>query len=401
MTKLITAAVFGVCLVGTVSLAADWPQFRGPRADGFSPETAINKDWNASQPKERWRVAMSDGGYSGPAVAGGHVFIIDHRGKQDLVRCISLADGKDVWTCAYDDASKANYGFSHATPTISDGKVYTVSREGRVHCLDARTGKVIWLVNMPAELSGQAGGWGYAASVLLDGDKAIVSPGGKGSLIAALDRNTGKLLWKNGSDQAGYATPVLATFNGIRQYLVFSATSLNGFAADDGKLLWTLPWKTAYDINAAAPLPLDNAVFISSGYGVGCAVIDIKPTGPAERFKNKVFQQHFSSAVLHEGMIYGTTDPGDLVCLNPRTGKETWRHKGFEKGGVAGVDGVLLALDGKAGDLVMVSLAPDAYKELGRIKPLGGQSWTAPIIADGAVLVRNTKELACFDISRK
>lgn len=401
MTRLIAAAVLGACLMGGAASAADWPQFRGLKADGFSPGTGINKDWKASEPQTLWQVPLSDEGYGGPAVAGGNVFIIDHRDKQDIVRCLALADGKEVWTYAYEDAAKPNYGFTRATPTIQGGKVYTISREGRVHCLDAPTGKVLWQVNMPKDLAGQPGGWGYAASVLIDGEKAIVSPGGDGSLVAALDRSSGKLLWKSGTDSAGYATPVLATLNGIRQYIIFSAASLSGFAAEDGKLLWTVPWKTSWDVNAASPLPLDGAIFVSSGYGVGCAVIDIEPEGPVERFKNKVMQQTFTSGVVYEGLIYGTTDPGDLVCLDPKTGKETWRQKGFESGGVAGVDGVLLAMGGKTGELVMVDLKPNAYKELGRIKPLGGQSWAAPIVADGKVIVRNNQALACIDISKK
>ena len=128
-----------------------------------------------------------------------------------------------------------------------------------------------------------------------------------------------------------------------------------GYSPEDGKRLWSFPWKTSYDVNAADPLVIDNSVFISSGYNTGCAMIEIAPEGPKLKWRNKAMQQHFSSAIVYQGMIYGTTDPGDLVCLDPETGKESWRQKGFEKGGIAAADGVLLALSGNTGELVMVS----------------------------------------------
>ena len=127
-------------------------------------------------------------------------------------------------------------------------------------------------------------------------------------------------------------------------------------------------------------------------------MVDIAPSGPKLRWKNKAMQQHFNSAVLFQGMLYGTTDPGDLVCLDPETGKETWRHRGFEKGGIVAADGAIIGLSGNTGDLIMAELSPSEYKELGRMKPLGGQSWTAPIIADGKLLVRNNTSMACLQL---
>lgn len=381
------------------ALAGDWPQFRGPKADGFAAPMEISKDWGANPPKQLWRVPMSDDGYSAPAVADGKVFIVDHRGALDVVRALDLQTGKPLWQRTYPDMQKPNYGFSRSTPSVADGQVYTTSMAGKVHCLDANTGEVVWMVDLVKDLGGKLPNWGYAGSPVIDGDRLLVSPGGD-SLLSVLDRATGKPIWKAGSDLAGYSTPVVAAIHGVKQYLLYSGTALNAFRAEDGQQLWTFPWKTAYDVNASQPIVIDNAVFISSGYNVGCAVIDISADQkPTERWRNKAIQQHFSSAILHDGMLYSTTDPGALVCVDPKTGQDRWRQPGFEKGGILAIGDVLLALDGANGDLVMVKLVPEKYEELGRTKPLGQQSWTAPVAADGKLLVRNKAALACLNVA--
>ena len=383
----------------SVALADDWPQFRGPDADGISPETGINKDWAAKAPKELWKVELGDQGYGGPAVANGKVFIVDHSGNQDIVRALDFENGEEVWRYAYDESGGPNYGFNRATPTIVDGLVYTVSMKGVVNCLSEEDGKLVWTKSLVADFGGRSPTWGFASSAVVDDGKLILCPGGDGSSVVAVDCKTGELIWKSGTDKPGYSTPVIATINDARQYLIFSASSINGYAAEDGKKLWTFPWKTTYDVNAAAPLVMENSVFISSDYGTGCAMLDIQARGPKVRWRHKLIQEHFSSGVLIDGMIYSTTDPGDLVCLDAATGKQQWRQQGgFEKGGLIAADGVLLALTGGDGQLIMVGVNSAAYNELGRMKPLGEQSWTAPVLADGRLLVRNKQAMVCLDL---
>lgn len=388
---LVSASVYG----------ADWPAYRGPELNGISPETPLNKNWAAKTPKELWRVSLGDNGYNAPAIVDGVVYVIDHKGNQDIVRAIDAQGGKDIWTFAYEDSDKPlgspAYGFTRPSPAVADGKVYTISGLGKLHCLDAHTGKLVWKRDF-AEFQGRRPTWAYSNSPVVHGGKLIVCPGGPQASLAALDPATGATIWTAGTDGAGYSTPVPATIDGVEQYVFFSATAIGGYASQDGKKLWSHPWKTSYDVNAAAPLILENAVFISSGYNVGCAVLDITPEGVKERWKSKVIQEHFNSGVLYQGMLYSTTDPGDLVCVDPRTGEAKWRQGGFEKGGIVAADGVILALSGKSGELVMVQLQSEAYKELGRIKPLAGQCWTAPVIAEGKVFARDLKTLVCLDL---
>jgi outer membrane protein assembly factor BamB len=396
LTKLIL--IIACLALAFQAFAADWPQFRGLKADGMAPDKGINKDWANKPPKLLWQAALTDDGFAGPSVAEGKLFIIDHSGSQDIVRAFNVDTGEEAWRYAYDETDQANYGYSRATPVFSAGKVYTLSRMGTLLCLDAATGQKVWGRNLVSEMQGNKPQWDYAVSPLVDGDKLIVVPGGDKS-VAALDKTTGATLWTGGaSDVAGYATPVTATILDKRQYVVFTGAMVSGVDSSDGNLLWSYPWKTSYDVNAASPIVGGNYVFMTSGYNVGCALLEITAAGPKKLWANKEIIGQFNTPVRFGKFIYGIGDPGNLVCLDTATGTAAWKQPGFEKGGVCGVDGAVIAINGAEGDVVLVNATETAYQELGRIKPLGGQSWTAPIVANGKLIVRNKQGIACLDL---
>ncbi len=391
------AIVVALTVAGSV-LAADWPHWRGPDHDGLAPDTGINKDWNNNPPEVLWQTPMHDGGYAGPSVADGRVFIIDHEGAEDVVRAIDLQTGEDLWKTRYPDLAKANYGYSRSTPVYDNGRLYAVSFLGKVTCLDAADGQIIWQVDMPGQLGGRIPTWGYAMSALIDGDRVVVVPGAANGCVAVLDKNTGELIWQGGSDDiAGYATPVKATIQGIEQYVVFTGKSLIGTRASDGELLWRVGWETPYDVNACTPIVSGDHVFVTSNYNRGCAVIAVEEGGARILGESQSMAAHFNTPVYYAGYLYGPSNP-NLVCLDPRNLNVMWQQRGFERGGVVGVDGTIIAMSGNAGDVVMVEATPAGYNELGRIKPLGGQSWTAPIVADGKLIIRNKETLACLDL---
>ena len=375
-----------------------WPRFRGVDGDGIAADTGINKDWGSREPRTLWQETLGDRGFAGPSVAAGKVFIIDHSSDRDIVRALSLDGGKEVWRFEYQDTASENYGFARSTPTYDDGKLYTLSRLGKLHCLDAESGQQVWVRDLVAEFGGQRPQWDYAASPLVDGKALIVCPGGETG-VAALDKTSGATLWTGGiGGPPGYATPVPATLAGKRQYVIFAGTVLYAVATDSGQTLWQTPWKTEYDVNAATPIIMEDFVFVTSGYNVGCGLFRIQARGASAAWKTPEIQSHFNTPVYVDGFLYGIGDPGNLVCVNPQDGSATWKQQGFEKGGVCCVDGVILAVDGKGGDVVMAAAEPQAYRELGRINPLGGQSWTAPIVADGKLILRNTKAVAAIDL---
>ncbi|MHB1459025.1 MAG: outer membrane protein assembly factor BamB family protein, partial [Armatimonadota bacterium] len=214
------AVIFAVC-TATMAYASDWAQFLGPTANSISPEKIANKGWNTKPLKMLWKIKMSDDGYAGPSVAGGKVFIVDHVGAQDIVKALDITTGKEVWKFAYPDAEKPNYGFARSTPVINSGRVYIASRFGEIFCLNVTNGKRIWMRDTLTDFGGKMPTWQYAASPLIDGNKLIFCPGGNNAHMIALDKTTGKTLWQGGgSDLASYATPVIATINGQKQYVV-------------------------------------------------------------------------------------------------------------------------------------------------------------------------------------
>lgn len=393
-----TVIALFVISVGS-AMAADWPQYRGLTGDGISLEKGINKNWQQTPPKLLWKTQMSDDGYAGPAAFKGKIYIIDHKETNDVVRGIDINTGKDVWSYIYQDADKSNYGFTRSTPAINEDSIYITSRLGLVGCIDLKTGNGKWGGYLEKDLNGRKPQWDFSASPLIDGTKIILVPGAQDGCVVALDKTNGNIVWKAGDDKASYSTPVKAKIQGKLQYVVFSATGVGGYDAAAGTPYWFVPWKTQYNVNSAQPIVIGNSVFISSGYGRGCALIDVAADMSAKiRWENKVIQAHFNSSVTVGGYIYGIGDPGNLVCLEPGTGKVAWSKDGFEKGSVIVVDGVLIAQDGANGAVAMVACDPSEYKELGRFTPLGGQSWTNPIFADGKLIVRNKTTLACYSL---
>ncbi len=408
---LVVLPATAVCVHGRALAAGpsggstDWPRYLGPDADGKSKETGINKDWGARPPKELWRVPLHDRGFACPSVADGKVFIVDHEGKQDIVLALDLETGKEIWRFAYPDARKWSHGYARATPTCDNGRLYTLGRMGLLNCLDARTGKKIWAVHYCDDLGGERPAWNYAAAPIIDGSRLIVAPGGSKGTIAVLDKKTGRVIWRGGgSDAISYATPVIATIGGKKQYVVFTAKHLEGVDPATGRVIWSVGWDTKWDCHSATPIVIGDRVFISSNYARGAAVFAIAGNAARKVWEIKAVHVHFNTPVYHDGYLYctshssySTAKPG-FHCIDAKTGRVAWEAKSFEKGGMIAVDGTLIVIDGKRGDVVMIELSPKRYRELGRMKPLGGKSWTPPIIARGKLIIRNTKAMACFDL---
>lgn len=392
---LVSTVLAAVCLSGALS-AADWPRFLGPTANGFAPDTKINKNWAAKPPKVLWTVPLSDNGFAGPSVGAGKVFVIDHAEGRSTLRAINIKTGKDVWTYSWDDKEGDNWGFDRSTPTFDNGLVYAQSRFGILTCLNAATGKVVWSHDLIKDFGGRKPGWNYSYSPVIDGDRLVVLPGGEKAGIVAMEKKTGKVIWQNGGNIPSYSTPVVATIQGKKQYLVFDTVALQGIDPANGNQLWNFPWKTGADCNAAMPIVIGNSVFITAGYGHGCEMVDITAEGAKSRYANKDIMAHFSTPILYKGYLYGAKDGDNLVCMDPKDGSVKWSHGGFGKCPTMAADGALIAAS--AGNLIMVNLSPDSYQELGRIQPLEGDCWTAPIMSDGKLIARDKKKIVCLDL---
>jgi outer membrane protein assembly factor BamB len=274
-----------------------------------------------------------------------------------------------------------------ATPTVDGDRVYTLSRAGHLHCLDAATGKVVWMKHLVNDLGGKAPKWGYSGSPLVLGKSVIVDAGAPGAATVAFDKATGGIAWKDGDEAAGYSTP-LAFENGGKQYLaLFNAFGLVVREADGGKTVAKQEWKTNYDVNAATPIVSGDKVFVASGYGKGGAQFQFTGSELKSVWQTKKMRNQFSTCVLWQGYLYGF-DESKLTCLDFANGDVKWTQEDLGKGSLMLADGRLI-IQSEKGDLVIAAAAPDGFKELARAKVLDQRCWVVPVLANGRIYCKN------------
>lgn len=397
-------------------LAGDWPQFGGPNRNGVSPETRLLTRWPESGPPVAWRVKAGKG-YSGIAVSEGRAYTQWAEGEgekgNEYVVALDAATGKEVWRFRTDSLyvdPSGNGDGPRATPTVDGGRLFVVSGRGKLHALDKKTGKLLWQHDLAA-FAGSVGGGGeggFCSSPLVEGDRVFVEIGANkaregNSSFAAFDKTTGKVLWKVENDPSGFSAPIAITVAGVRQILFFSGSGLVALAPENGRVYWRHPWKTQYDVNAALPVPLPgDRLFVSSGYDVGAAVLQLKRSGGKftveEVWRNRTMMNVFPSSILHGGHLYGF-HKRVLKCLDPKTGEDKWKDDSFDMGSLLLAGGHLIVLTDK-GELGLVEATPAGFKPVVRAKVLSGRTITAPALADGRLYLRNnTDEIVCLKIT--
>lgn len=388
-------------LFSNPALADDWPQWRGPNRDGISKETGWVTKWPAEGPKRLWEAGVGIG-YSSMSVSKGRVYTMGNVNDVDAVSCFDAETGKRVWKHEYPCAAKDPNGIhgTRCTPTVDDNRVYSVSRHGHFFCLDAASGKVIWSKEFKKDFSGVTPKWGYAGSPLIEKDWVLVEVGGKGASVVAFKKATGEVVWKNGDDRAGYASLIGFDLGGQRCFAQFSADHIVGRRMKDGSELWRFPWKTEYEVNAATPIIEGDRMFLSSGYGYGCALLKITPQGATEIWRNKNMRNQVNSCVLADGHLYGY-DEGNLKCLDWKTGDVKWGTREYGKGSLIAAAGKLI-LYSQNGKLGLAEISPEAFKPICSFQAMVGKNtWASPVLANGRIYVRNLDRLAAFDVKGK
>lgn len=383
--------------------AADWPQWRGPDQNGISKESGWTAKWPDAGPKQLWKAQVGQG-YSSFAVSHGRAYITGNDKDQETIFCFDANTGAEIWKHTFDSKLDPKYydGGTSSTPTVDDGHLFTISKRGLVQCLDAVKGGVIWSKNLPGELNVKIPEWGFAGSIVIAGDKALLNVGNAGT---ALDKNTGKVIWTSGTDVSGYSTPILFDTQGERAAYFMAKQDAVAVKVADGKELWRVPWKTSYDVNAADPILSGNKLFISSGYNGRCSLLDISSAPAKELWLNKNLRNHFNPSILINGNLYGIDGdagkPEDaLRCMDFQTGEIKWSEKiGF--GSLSAADGKLIILTAK-GELIVAEASPAGFKAISRTQALGGKCWTTPVLANGKIYCRNSAgQIICLDVSAK
>ena len=418
------------------ALGQDWPQAQGPNRDNKSSETGLLQEWPEGGPPQAWISKAVGLGYSGPAIVGDQIFIMGARdGKTELI-ALSASDGSEQWSLAINEKAFTFDGNAwgagpRATPSVSDGHVYALAGDGQLLCATT-SGEEKWRVHMQKDLGGAVDpigggpkliGWGYCWSPLVDGDKVICVPGGEQGMFAALDKKTGKVLWRSKelTKLATYASPLKASIHGVDQYITMTPDGSSAVSAEDGSLLWSHERSRPYgDVAIPTPVVSENLVYTNVGYDAGCELIEasmadgkwstesLYSSRKSRNMKNKL-----GGFVLIDGCIYGTADRRGWVCQDLATGDLNWYKRG--SGGLG--DGSIIYADGKlylfserenADGLLDVGLLDVSTEEWNLISSFGiapsqqrapsGRAWTHPVIAGGHLYLRDQELLYSFKL---
>jgi outer membrane protein assembly factor BamB len=396
---LVLLALF-LCASPTLQ-ASDWPQWRGPKRDGISTESGWLAQWPKEGPKQVWKTNVGTGCAS-VVVAGGRVYAIGNKSDTDTVSCLDTATGKEVWHFSYPAPLDPNMyeGGPNTTPTVDGSFVYTVGRKGQLFCLSAEKGEVVWSKDYQRDFGAQAPQWGYSGTPLIVGNLLIADVGGNGASAVAFEKTTGKEMWKQGSDKAGYSSPVVFELGGKQCVAIFNASGLVVREVATGKEVLRHQWKTSYDVNAATPIIQGDRILIASGYSKGGALLQMAGGDAKVLWQSKSMRSKFSSPILWKGHLYGF-DESTLACLDFATGDVKWTQSGLGMGTVLIADGKLIVLS-ESGELVTADAVPTAFTPISRAKVIRGRCWVVPVLANGRIYAKNNEgELVCLDVSGK
>jgi outer membrane protein assembly factor BamB len=379
---------------------ADWPGFRGPDRNSKIPGVRIETDWTASPPVELWRRPVGPG-WSSFAVRGDVFYTQEQRGDDEVVAAYNVATGEPVWK--HHDAVRfweSNAGAGpRATPTLSDGRVYTFGATGILNVLDAIDGTVVWSRDVASDVGSKVPYWGFSSSPLVVDDVVIVAAPG---MLVAFDLATGDPRWTGPNGGDSYSSPHSLTIAGVPQVLLMGGAGATSIAPDDGTLLWEHPWPVGTRIVQPA-LTADGDILISRGGTTGLRRIAVNhgPDGWTleERWTSTRLKPYFSDFVVHEGHVYGF-DGGILACIDVEDGERRWKGGRYGHGQLVLLsDQDLLLVLTEKGELALVGATPDQFTELERVPAIEGKTWNHPVLVSDVLLVRNDQEMAAFRLS--
>jgi outer membrane protein assembly factor BamB len=382
---------------------AAWPGFRGPGRDSVIRGVRIETDWTRSPPVELWRRPIGPG-WSSFAVRGDRLFTQEQRGNDEIVSAYNLKTGKPVWK--HSDAARfweSNAGAGpRATPTLSNGRVYTLGATGLLNALDERDGSLVWSRNAASDTGRKIPEWGIASSPLVVDDLVIVATAGS---LAAYDTATGKPRWFGPKDGYGYSSPQLSSINGVTQVVLVNGPGAIGVAPSDGSVLWKHAW--AGDSIVQPAVITGGDILIGSGSGLaaenGITRIAVAHESDGwsvkERWTSSAMKPYFNDFVVHAGYAFGF-DGGILACIDLEDGKRTWKGGRYGHGQLVLLpEQDLLLVLSEDGELALVSASPDKFVELAHVPAIEGKTWNHPVLTGDVLLVRNGQEMAAFRLS--
>lgn len=376
------------------SAQADWPQWRGPTRDGVAPQTLA--PWPKDGPKVLWKF-QAGSGYSSFVVRGDKVYTAGNQQNQDVVSCLNAATGEVIWKKSY-PCDAGTWPGTRATPTLDGDNLYFFSRDAQLRCYKAADGTEVWAVDLKKELKCPLTTFGMASSPLVSGKNVIVNMGSFGT---AIDKKKGTVAWTTGSGNPSYSTAVPFKL-GQKDVLALVSAAFYIVDPATGAKILEHPWQTQHDCNAADPLIIQDRIFISSGYGHGCALLQIQGNAIKTLWENKEMRNHFNSSVLYQDHLYGfdgnaRDKKASLKCLDLKDGTVKWSQQGLGAGSLILAGDKLLVLS-EAGELLLVPASPKGFEPLARTQVLDNICWTPPVLAGGRMFLRNDKgSVVCLE----
>lgn len=410
--------------------AEDWPQWRGQNRDGVWNETGLVEKFAAKELQPKWRVPIG-AGYSGPTVAAGRVYVMDRQTKPnqtERVLCFDEATGAPLWTHEYDCQYKeVGYAAGPRASVIIDGdRAYSLGSMGHLHCLDAKTGEVVWSKDCNTQYNIEMPIWGVSASPLIYKNLVIAHIGGSdGACVIALDKKTGAPAWQALDDRGQYSSPVLVKQGDAEIVLVWTGDSIAGLDPSSGRVVWRQVWKPRnMPIGVSTPvIDKDRALFVS--FYDGTTLLKLAPdlasaellwqrVGESER-KTDALQGIISTPIILDEHIYGVDSYGELRCLDIKTGDRVWENLSAVPKArwstihfIKNHDKVWMFTE--RGELLITKLSPQGFEEISRTKIIapttaqlnmrGGVVWTHPAFANKCIFVRNDEELVCTSLAK-
>jgi outer membrane protein assembly factor BamB len=441
----------GACCLGVLWLlggdrlfAEDWPQWLGPNRDSVWRESGIVEKLPAGGPPVCWRTPIG-GGFSGPVVAGGRVYVTDRQlaretgnpgetlaggavGSRERVLCLNETDGAIVWQHGYECAYTMSYQAGpRAAPVVSQGRVYTLGAEGNLLCLETADGRVVWSRDFKKDFGIKTPQWGFAGNPLLDGNRLICLAGGAGSTAVAFDKDTGKEIWRAlSAEEPGYSSPVIYEAGGKRQLILWHPEAVNSLDPATGEVYWSAPFKSKTGLCVATPRKLGDLLLVTAFYN-GSLMLRLAPDRPAAttvwrtQRVSEMETTHLNAIIctpfLEEGHIYGVCSYGQLRCLEAETGRRLWETlQATTSGSPVRWANAFLVKNGsrfflcnEKGDLIIARLTPAGYEEISRahvLEPTNADPgrrvvWSHPAFANRRMYARNDKEIICVDLAAR
>jgi outer membrane protein assembly factor BamB len=388
-----------------VADAADWTDFRGPQRDATIAGLKIATDWDQHPPRLVWRTRVGPA-WSSMIVVGDRLFTQEQRGEDEVVSCFDANTGHEVWAHTEEGRFEESMGGvgPRATPTFADGRIYALGAKGRLVCLDAAAGTLIWSRDIVADASARLPTWGFSGSPLVVDGRVIVFAGGESEqALVAYDAATGDLDWKASAGTESYTSPQLMTLDGVPQVLFVGDKFLGSFDPASGALLWKYETASGFSRPVVQPRRLSDAqVLVSFSPTEGVTVLDVSREGDewkvVDSLHSSSINPDFSDLVHHDGYFYGF-DGNIFCCVNLATGERKWKRGRYGAGQVLLLaDQPLLVVETEEGEIVLLAADPEKHQELARFPGISGKTWNHPVISHGKLYVRNAEEMACFEL---